>query len=729
MPRFDFTFFPMSRAALLACLLLPVAGCAEPRRAASRDSSAVDPARYRAAWDEAMEAYGKGRYLRAARLFEKLPEGDSLASLYRSSLSASARLRAGDTAAADQAVAAAQAVPFVATDSVWVGHFHRMRLRTLSALEPSARRDYLRAALRMPISFVDRVTTLYRLLDLDTGLVGRGERFEYLRRLTTAPADARLEAAYRRGLAVFAADTTRETQRLFLDLEERLSLWSAAIARGERLSAGTSDTTLARSLRFKISLWYYNTGSYVESIRRYEGWLFEYGENPEAVLQIARAYRGLGREEASRDAYSRLVERFPKDSRAAEVLWMRAFDDEMAGRADSALAGYERIARDFPQHARSGEAMFRAGLVRLRRGDAAGARSAFVSLEGARKSGKLTGAARYWEGKALADLSLSGIPADTARAAEARAAWSSLVREFPFGHYGHLAREELLRRGALPDSLAWAVLLNRADGAAVAQWLDAVAPAASPRPEGFGESRYLPVRSLFGLGLDTLAVLTLQARANASAGALRPWYEAATSCRAAGFDYEAYRFGQKLADRLPIERWPSAPVAVLRLFYPPSYEAFIRPAAERHGVPARLASALIKQESGFDPNAVSRVGARGLMQLMPATGAEQARKEGLAGFHPDSLFVPAVNVRLGVAYLGDLLRRHGGDVSLTLAHYNAGPTALERWMPRLEGRPPEDVAEDIGYAETREYVKRVGANWKTYRVLWGDTSRAPEGAR
>ncbi|HEX2612290.1 MAG TPA: transglycosylase SLT domain-containing protein [Fibrobacteria bacterium] len=728
MPRFDFTFFRMSRAALLACLLLPATGCAEPRRAGMSDSSTVDPKDYRAAWDEAIEAYGKGRYLRAASLFEKLTEGDSLASLYRSSLTASARLRAGDTAGADRVVASALAIPFVATDSVWAGYFHRMRMRTLSGLPPAARRDYLRVALRTPISFVDRVATLYRLLDMDTSLVVRGERLEYLRRLTTATPDARLDAAYRRGLALFTADTTRETQRLFLDLEERLSLWSAAIARGEQLSALTPDTALARSLQLKISLWYFNTGSYAESIKRYEGWLLRYGESSEAMLQIARAYRGMGREEASRDAYSRLVERFPKDSRAAEVLWMRAFDDEMAGRTDSALAGYDRIARDFPQHARSGEAMFRAGLVRLRGGDGEGARAAFVSLQAARK-GKLMGAARYWEGKALAGLALSGLPADTARGAEAVAAWSSLVREYPFGHYGHLAREELLRRGALPDSLAWAILLNRAEGPAVAQWLDAATPMASPRPEGFGESRYLPVRSLFDLGLDTLAVLTLQARANASAGALRPWYEAATSCRAAGFDYEAYRFGQKLADRLPIEKWPSAPVAILRLFYPPSYDTFIRSAAERHGVPARLASALIKQESGFDPNAVSRVGARGLMQLMPATGAEQARKDGYVGFHADSLFVPSVNVRLGVAYLGDLLRRHGGDVSLTLAHYNAGPTALERWMPRLEGRPPEDVAEDIGYAETRDYVKRVGANWKTYRVLWGDTSRASEGAR
>jgi soluble lytic murein transglycosylase len=304
------------------------------------------------------------------------------------------------------------------------------------------------------------------------------------------------------------------------------------------------------------------------------------------------------------------------------------------------------------------------------------------------------------------------------------------VRDYPFGHYGHLAREELLRRGALPDSLAWGLLLNRADGAAASQWLDAAAPPGAARlPDGFGQSRFLPVQSLFDLGLDTLAVLTLQARANAAPGALVPWYDAALRCRAAGFDYEAYRFAQRLADRLPVERWPSAPVAVLRLFYPPSYDDLIRPAARRHGVPARLASALIKQESGFDPNAVSRVGARGLMQLMPVTGAEQARKEGMPGFHPDSLFVPAVNVRLGVAYLGDVLKRHDGDVLLALAHYNAGPVALERWMPRLQGRPPEDVAEDIGYAETREYVKRVGANWKTYRVLWGDTAQASEGAR
>jgi soluble lytic murein transglycosylase-like protein/outer membrane protein assembly factor BamD (BamD/ComL family) len=672
-----------------------------------------------------MEAYGRGDYLRAVALLDKLPEGDSLASLYRASVSASARLRAGDTLGADRIVAAAQAVRFVAGDSVWTGHFHRLRMRTLSALPPGPRRDVLRAALKTPIGFVDRVATLHRLLEADTLLVARGERLEYLRRLaSSAPVDGRLDRAYRRALAVFAVDSARDSQRLLVDLEERLSLWSEAIARGERIASrarDSGDTATERAMAPRIALWYSNKGAYSESIRRYEGVIFRFGESPEAMLQIARAYRSTGHDEASRDAYSRLVERFPKDGRAAEVLWMRAFDAEMSGSFDTALAGYERIARDFPQHVRAGEARFRGGLVRLRRGDAEGAAASFAALRASMKTGKLVGAARYWEGKAFAARGDSG---DTAKAASARAAWATIVRDHPFGHYGHLARGELARRGALPDSLAWSRMLNRAEGVAVARWLDAVTPGVPPPAPGFGESRLLPVRDLFALGLDTLAVLTLQARANAASGAIRPWYEAAVSCRAAGFDYEAYRFGQKLADKLPLERWPAAPVVVLQLFYPPSYDIYVKPAAERYGVPARLATALIKQESGFDPKAVSRVGARGLMQLMPTTGAEQARKEGVA-FHPDSLFVPAVNVRLGVSYLADVLRRQGGDVSLALAHYNAGPTAVDRWMPRLAGRPPEDVAEDIGYAETREYVKRVGSNWKTYAVLWGDTAGAP----
>jgi soluble lytic murein transglycosylase len=570
----------------------------------------------------------------------------------------------------------------------------------------------LRVALSAPLDNNDKAEALYRLLELDSAAVTRAERYGFMRQLIPlALPGMRLDTVYRRWLLSFPPDdTVSGEQQLALDLEERLGHWSEAIARATAMQRRAPGGEAAKSLQNKLSLWHYNKGSYTESLKQYLVYRERYGDSPEVLLQIARTHRSLADDAQARKAYTRLVARFPRDARSAETLWMYAFEDEMLGKTDTALAAYARIARDFPQHARSGEAMFRTGLVQVRRGDFAAAQRAFAGLRVAAKSGRLTGAARYWEGRALEGMGDS---------AGARAGWAALARAYPFGYYGHMARAELVRRDGLPDSLQWSRWLNTADGEGVKTWLTTALPGGNGVAEGFGESAWLPVDKLFDLGLDTLAVLTLQARANAAPANLWLVYDAAVRCREAGFGFEAYRFALRLSDRLPLEQWPAAPVEVLRLFYPPSYAELVRPEAARAGLPPALVLALIKQESGFDPAAVSRVGARGLMQLMPVTGTEQARKEGMAGFHPDSLFVPAVNVKLGVAYLRDVLQRHNGSTELALAHYNAGPTALARWMPRLGNRPTEEAMEDIGYAETREYVKRGGANWGRYGG-WGE---------
>ncbi len=109
-------------------------------------------------------------------------------------------------------------------------------------------------------------------------------------------------------------------------------------------------------------------------------------------------------------------------------------------------------------------------------------------------------------------------------------------------------------------------------------------------------------------------------------------------------------------------------------------------ASVRHRVDHRLVESLIEMESAFNPNAVSRAGAMGLMQLMPAV----ARRYGVR----DALD-PAQNIDAGVRHLRSLLLRYGGNLELTLAAYNAGPGAVDRY----DGVPP--------YQETREYVFRV----------------------
>lgn len=122
---------------------------------------------------------------------------------------------------------------------------------------------------------------------------------------------------------------------------------------------------------------------------------------------------------------------------------------------------------------------------------------------------------------------------------------------------------------------------------------------------------------------------------------------------------------------------------------PTDVRTLIRQAASRHSVPVALIEAIVRVESDFDTHCLSSKGARGLMQVMPETGA----RFGVA--NPEQLFHPAHNIAAGTAYLAWLLDRYDGDLDLTLAAYNAGEGAVKNYG----GIPP--------YRETREYVRRV----------------------
>jgi soluble lytic murein transglycosylase len=130
-----------------------------------------------------------------------------------------------------------------------------------------------------------------------------------------------------------------------------------------------------------------------------------------------------------------------------------------------------------------------------------------------------------------------------------------------------------------------------------------------------------------------------------------------------------------------------------------SYEELIRSTSGRHNVDADLIRAVIKAESDFRPNARSRKGAMGLMQLMPET----ARLHNVA-----DAYDPSENVDGGVRHLRMLLERYQGDLQLSLAAYNAGSAAVEKHG----GIPP--------FAETREYVRRVLRFYESYRVAGAD---------
>jgi len=163
----------------------------------------------------------------------------------------------------------------------------------------------------------------------------------------------------------------------------------------------------------------------------------------------------------------------------------------------------------------------------------------------------------------------------------------------------------------------------------------------------------------------------------------------------------------------------AAPADALRLYYPLDFREVIEQSARSQGVEPTVIQAMIRQESAFDTRARSHAGARGLMQVMPETGRELARKLGLP-FHAGRLEEPDFSVQLGTAYYREVLSLFDGNQELALAGYNGGPYRIRRWWRQAAGRVEVDqFVEGLELSETRSYVKRVLLIADSYRRLYG----------
>lgn len=149
-----------------------------------------------------------------------------------------------------------------------------------------------------------------------------------------------------------------------------------------------------------------------------------------------------------------------------------------------------------------------------------------------------------------------------------------------------------------------------------------------------------------------------------------------------------------------------------------------------NSAPRSVVYAIARQESAFDPKAVSSAGAMGLMQMIASTARHTAYQHGVAFDLSRMISEPAFNAKLGAAHLGILLGEYKGAYLLTFAAYNAGGGRVKQWIdaygdPRKPGVDPVDWVERIPIAETRNYVQRVMENFVVYRAKFGDTETRP----
>jgi soluble lytic murein transglycosylase-like protein len=386
-------------------------------------------------------------------------------------------------------------------------------------------------------------------------------------------------------------------------------------------------------------------------------------------------------EHAGIPALLAFASRFRDHSAVPAALFLAADARDRAGHRRSADSLYQVIAARWPRDPAGGQALLRlaAAAERSRRFDRARELYATVLAAGVGEAA----AARFRLGRA------------SLRAGDSAAAtreWTALAAADSLGYYALLAREAL----GLP-------------------------------PPAISEPVWPVAGSLLAATLPALALLDAM-EFKVEADALVEW--ALGELRDDGEQLLALGHRLLVAGRVEAAvniGWRASAVVgmrdprVLHLIFPWPLRDLVVAEARKFRIDPYLLAGLIRQESMFRPAVISRAGAHGLMQLMPGTAAEVARRLGVE-WHDGLLSVADANLHVGAAHLASLLRRFQGNEVLALAAYNAGGRPVERWRQQWRASPDWVLfVEQIPYPETRGYVRTVVRNRTLYRALYPPT--------
>src|SRR5207248_6491512 len=163
---------------------------------------------------------------------------------------------------------------------------------------------------------------------------------------------------------------------------------------------------------------------------------------------------------------------------------------------------------------------------------------------------------------------------------------------------------------------------------------------------------------------------------------------------------------------------PSLPRSYWEALFPKPYWTDLKRYSSDNALDPYSVASLIRQESEFNPNAVSRANAVGLMQLLPNVGKGVAKQVRLRRYNSTQLFTPAVNLQLGTHYFREMVDKFGA-FEYALAAYNAGSDRVDDWLGQGKYRDPQEFVESIPFTETREYVQAILRNANVYRQLYG----------
>jgi soluble lytic murein transglycosylase len=321
--------------------------------------------------------------------------------------------------------------------------------------------------------------------------------------------------------------------------------------------------------------------------------------------------------------------------------------------------------------------------------------------------------------KVPASLYFLGRHAESGDPGAAKVYYTEIDLRYPNHYYAMLARERL------QDP----VLQRAAASATASEWLRAIPFTENRRTASFvplpvTKQRIERARLLESANLNDLAEQELRFAARTDGQPQVITIELARILGKRNATDEALRAVKAYVPGYLSFPWESAPESFWRVAFPLPFREPLERHARQQSLDPFVVAGLIRQESEFNPKAVSVANAHGLTQVMPSTGKWLSRPNGISRFHSSMLFQPEINLKLGTYYLSQLLNSLQGKWEQALASYNGGKSRVLRWIEWGNYREPAEFVETIPLRETRDYVQIVMRNAEVYRKLYANTVAA-----
>ncbi len=367
---------------------------------------------------------------------------------------------------------------------------------------------------------------------------------------------------------------------------------------------------------------------------------------------------------------------------------------------DKAIDSFRELQARFPNGAKASYAHWKATWLSLRQGRNEEAKAGFekqIALYP--ESGEIP-AALYWRGR-LAEED-NDLPT-------AQAYYTKISARFRNYYYGELARQRLskIKSDAEPPHLA---LLDRIPPLTTSgKIVQDVVPSDDLRVQ---KAELLENGALLDFAVKELQAAAAEDKGNWLAPEIARMYQ-----DVGRYDVAVETLKRAVPNYFAIDL-ASLPRPYWEGLFPKPYWNDLKRFSSDNALDPYLVASLIRQESEFNPNAVSRKDAVGLMQLLPKVGKGVAKQERLKHFSAQQLFTPSVNMQLGTKYFRSMVDKFGA-FEYALAAYNAGSDRVQDWMGQGKYRDVPEFVESIPFTETREYVQAIVRNANVYKQLYG----------